>query len=156
MVFDECHHGQKEHPMAILMAKFVERDQGEHPRVIGLTGSLTKSSVKVVNVTSDIQELENTFRAAITTAKGPKAFYDVLMYSTAPNEQIINYETARTADTNIFKKIKFKVDVLLETIRTWPFEIDGTKDPMLNKKPGPQSGLKSSLNDVMYHLKEYG
>lgn len=156
MVFDECHHGQKEHPMAILMAKFCEKDQGDLPRVIGLTGSLTKSAVKVINVISDLQELENTFRASITTAKGPKAFHDVLMYSTAPNERVISYETARTSDTAVFKRIKFKVDMLIETIRTWPFEINVTKDPIMNKKPGPQSGLKSSLNDLIFHLKDYG
>lgn len=156
MVFDECHHGQKEHPMAILMAKFNDCPESEHPRVIGLTGSLTKSSVKPLNVIKDLYELESTFRATITTAQGAKAFDEVLMYSTSPIEKTIAHGPSKTEQRPIYKRIAAKVNAMIMKIEKWPFTVDTLKDYTLNKKPTSQSGLKSSLKDLIYQLAAYG
>lgn len=156
MVFDECHHGQNEHPMAILMAKFNDCPESEQPRVIGLTGSLTKSSVKPINVVEDLYSLESTFRATITTAQGAKAFNEVLMYSTSPREDIITYNPTTFGQSSTSQIIIEKVRKLIFAVDKWPFEINRAIDYTLNKKPTARTGLVSSLKDLIYHFENYG
>lgn len=117
MIFDECHNAQKEHPMATLMSKFSEYQENEHPRVIGLTGMLTASSVKPINVLDDLTNLEARFRATIKTAHGDMAD-EVRVYSTCPNEQFILYD--ENPNTELQDSISEILKNMKETINEWP------------------------------------
>lgn len=116
IVFDECHRAQKDHPMQKLMRLFEKYDEDEQPRVIGLTGTLTPPSTKPQNILDDLNRLEKTFRATITTAKG-ESFTDVLMHSTCPEETIIIYETNCLDDSH--KSIFRKIDGMKQLIESW-------------------------------------
>lgn len=129
MIFDECHNGQKEHPMASLMAKLNEYPTNKQPRVIGLTGMLTAPSIKPINVLSDLNNLEARFQATIKTAHGD-LFKDVLQYSTCPNEQLIRYEANPQSELqdSVFCILKN----MMETINEWPMPDRGNEKQLKN------------------------
>lgn len=155
IVFDECHHAQKDHPMLLLMAKFKEVPERDHPRVIGLTGMLTASSVKPQNVLEDLQRLEGTFRAIITTARG-SSFSDVLIHSTKPKESVIQYNTNPVSIVKDFTTQK--IEELLQIIKMWPLDDthERSRDPRNEKQPKTQKKLESILKDYQLHLNTLG
>lgn len=126
IVFDECHHAQKEHPMAILMKRFEDIPEKDLPRIIGLTGMLTAPSIEPDDVLEDLNRLERTLRGTITTARGA-AFNDVLMYSTCPVEKPINY---KKMELNEFQKLIIrKVQSMIELIEEWPLDMENGVSP---------------------------
>lgn len=156
IVFDECHNAQGEHPMLLLMKKFEEYPESEHPRVIGLTGMLTTSSVKPQNVLNDLKLLEGKFRATITTAKGT-AFNDVLMYSTRPVEQVITYES--NFMSSFQDVIIKKVEAMVQMIKDWP--LDSTNSDLSpicrkDKQPKVQTKYESICKDFIYQMSNLG
>lgn len=139
------------------MSEFQNYPECEHPRVIGLTGMLTSSSVKPQNVISDLETLENVFRSSIATVKGLAAYDDVLMYSTCPNEKLVVYEVR--AKSAIMKLIENRVDVIKKIIDSWP--IDHTHDrtnaaDFNSKAPNPIKKLKNFWADFIYQLNDSG
>lgn len=159
IIFDECHHAQKEHPMLMLMQKFLELDgkipKKDQPRVIGLTGMLTTPSVKPQNVLDDLRRLESTFRGTITTARGA-AFNDVLMYSTRPEESVITYET--NFPTSFVEFVIQKVDFMLKLIKDWP--LDSTNEVKSNfrkdKQPKIQTKFETICKEFKYQMCNLG
>lgn len=153
MVFDECHNAQKEHPMKLLMNKFANIPEKEHPRVISLTGMLTTPSTKPLNVLDDLRNLEATFRAIITTAKGDD-FNDVLMHSTCPNEQILEYEKCVEKHSYIEHKLKD----MLQRIGEWPLDNMGERrsDPRLEKQPKPSKKYETICKEFGYQIYNLG
>lgn len=121
MIFDECHHADKTHPMLLLMQKFIDCPEEEQPRVIGLTGMLTKASIKPHRVSEDLRRLESTFRGTIATAKGA-AFNNVLIYSTCPIESELMYKTDRS--TEIQASVLQEIRSMLTMIGEWSPEGD--------------------------------
>lgn len=156
MIFDECHHAQKEHPMLMLMAKFKEYPEQVHPRVIGLTGMLTVPSIKPMNVLSDLHRLEGTFRATITTAKGDDQFNDVLIYSTAPNESVLSYDSYFIDEFHRF--IDMKIKKMLALIESWPLD-DGHDiicDRRSEKQPKMQTKYENICKNFLYQACNLG
>lgn len=157
MVFDECHHAQKEHPMLMLMAKFKDYpNEHTHPRVIGLTGMLTAPSIKPQNVLEDLKRLEATFRATITTAKGA-AFNDVLMYSTRPTESVIDYET--NFPTEFQEYIARKIKIMIDVIASWPLDAThekAVKDRRLDKQPKTQTKYETICKEFLFQTGNLG
>lgn len=119
IIFDECHHARGKCPMLMLMAKFQDYPEEDHPRVIGLTGMLTRDSIKPHDVSEDLKDLEKTLRSTITTAKGA-AFDDVLKYSTRPVESVLSYESH--LPTEFQECIIRRVDSMIELIKNWPLD----------------------------------
>lgn len=79
VIFDECHHGTKSHPMHQFMSYFqLEPDKSKCPRVIGLTGVLLKTG-KLADVVKDLKSLEATFRANIITVQQIDEMHNVLL-----------------------------------------------------------------------------
>lgn len=158
MVFDECHHGRNDHPMHQLMSIFQEYPENEHPRVIGLTGMLTSDSVKPQNVLSDLERLENVFRATIATVKGLAAYDDVLMYSTCPEEKLIIFETLPSNE--VIELVENKVEEIKKIIEAWPIDHthdrSNTSDLRANKTANPIKKLKNFWSDFVYQLKDSG
>lgn len=98
------------------MRHFENVPKADQPRVIGLTGVLTSTSIKPKNVLEDLEFLEAALSATITTAKGA-AFNDVLMYSTCPEESLVTYEV--NALTEIQEFVVKNVDAMLKLIQSW-------------------------------------
>lgn len=143
MIFDECHNAQKSHPMALLMAKFKECEEKDHPRVIGLTGSLTAAAIKPQNVLEDLKKLEATFRGTITTAVGD-AFNDVLTHSTQAKENTLPYESNKKEYMD--ELISLKVEGMLRLISIWPE--NGTHDLSHDLRFNKVKRLTSKLEDI--------
>lgn len=155
IIFDECHNGRGEHPMTRIMAKFSEIPDEQQPRVIGLTGSLTSSSIKPNNVLDDLKTLEATFRATITTVQGLTAYKDVMMYSTNPNESVISYET--TIPTKFIEFLISRIDVALRNVASWPIvEPSRSADNSLIREPKIQNRLKKICNNFVYQISNSG
>lgn len=131
MIFDECHHAEKEHPMLLLMQKFINFRQEEQPRVIGLTGMLTKASIKPHRVGEDLRRLESTFRGTIATAKGA-SFNDVLIYSTCPIESEKTYRTDVSTEFQTF--VSQKIRLMQNMIDEWSLECDLNADSDLHRE----------------------
>lgn len=158
MIFDECHHANKEHPMVQLMAKFKDCPVDKQPRVIGLTGMLTSPSVKLQNVISDLTRLESTMRGTISTVKGLKAYHDVLMYSTCPNEQRVLYEVQPPSTVSLY--LSQKMNELMASIKLWPVEAQqqhfDASDLRNDRQPKPQKVLDKICSDFLYQINILG
>lgn len=159
IVFDECHHGRKDHPMHQLMQQFDKYPERDRPRVIGLSGMLTSTSVKAQNVISDIESLEATFRSTIATVKGMGKFRNVLLYSTCPEESIIPYDVPPS--TSLTKHIGDLANDIIKDLDNWP--VDSTHerggqqiDPKLNKTANPVKKSAKLLKDFLYQLTDLG
>lgn len=151
IVFDECHNAQGEHPMSHLMAKFTDVPECDHPRVIGLTGSLTSSSVKPQNVLKELKDLEAKFRSTIVTVQGLNAYADVLMHSTKPNESVIQFE--QHPHTAFITFIINKALELRDMIKKWPIiNTRNTTDETLKRIPTIQKKINSICDDFIYHM----
>lgn len=157
IIFDECHHAHKDHPMRELMKCFCDKSLKEYmlPRVIGLTGMLTSPSVSPQNVIEDLNQLECTFRSAIATAKGLTAFSEVLDYSTAPKEIRMEYAPP-TLTSEAIQFIQKEITDLIEQIKLWPVEKKETLDLKVNRTPSPLKSLINSLKDFVYQMNDFG
>lgn len=155
IVFDECHNAQKDHPMSMLMAKFKDCPEKDHPRVIGLTGMLTAPSIKPMNVLDDLHRLEGTFRATITTARG-ESFNDVLMHSTCAEETVLPYES--NGFSIYQEKIVQKVERMINVIKSWPLDEthERTRDRFSDKQPKIQKKLENICKEFMFQLGNLG
>lgn len=158
MIFDECHHAQKEHPMLKLMEQFSGCPDIEQPRVIGLTGMLTSASIKPQNVLENLCRLESTYRATISTVKGLKAYADVLMHSTAPIEKIELCE--RSTPGTIARYLLKQVSEMLTCIDSWPVEQQTLRfdasDLKNDRQPKPKKKLEKICNTFSFHVDYLG
>lgn len=158
IVFDECHHGRNNHPMQQLMSLFANYPEQGLPRVIGLSGMLTSSSIKPQNVIEDLEALEATFRSTIATVKGSGAFQNVLLYSTCPKESFVTYD--KHVPSSIITTIADRVSRITKEIGNWP--IDQTHDKSfkidldLNKTANPVKKIGKLLNDFIYQISDFG
>lgn len=102
------------------MSLFNKYPADQLPRVIGLSGMLTSTSVKAQNVISDLQTLEATFRSTIATVKGSAAFKNVLSHSTKPVESFELFEKFPQSSTIEF--ITVRVEKIIERMASWPVD----------------------------------
>lgn len=65
IVFDECHHAVKDHPMRRIMKLFKLCPKQRQPKILGLTATLLNSNVKNEKIDNYIHDLEITFHAKI-------------------------------------------------------------------------------------------
>lgn len=99
--------------MLLLMETFQNCPIQDHPRVIGLTGMLTKESIKPKDIKKDLERLESTLRGAIVTAKSD-AIDEVRLYCTDPEEATILYK--ENVLNNFSECILQRVQSMLERI----------------------------------------
>ncbi|XP_034944131.1 uncharacterized protein [Chelonus insularis] len=50
IIFDECHHGVKDHPMRQIMKSFEVFDEAQHPKILGLTATLINSNINAIKL----------------------------------------------------------------------------------------------------------
>lgn len=155
MIFDECHNAQKDHPMLLLMAKFSDYPEKQHPRVIGLTGMLTAPSIKPQNVLTDLAKLEATFRATIKTAQGD-SFRDVLVHSTCPTETTIDYNT--NFPSQFEECLTRMIYKMMDTISQWPLDESGERlsDRRTEKQPKIGKKFEAICKEFIYQMGNLG
>jgi endoribonuclease Dicer len=55
IIFDECHHAVKDHPMRLIMQRFEDYPLDQLPRVLGLSASLLNSNIKISNISNTLK-----------------------------------------------------------------------------------------------------
>lgn len=155
LVFDECHHATKKHPMHALMKQFEnEFDQKNLPRVIGLTGTLIKSA-KESQILDDLNKLEAAFRGKIITVESMDEFKNVLIYSTSPKEVINYWKHAPDNTKPIVQIVAEHARGILSTLKEVPHS-KLSKNMFATRLPSPMQTVKSLVEDLLYHLEEFG
>lgn len=159
IIFDECHHGTKEHPMHQLMRLYTEFTGSTRPRIIGLTGMLISKSVKAEGVVDALTSLESTFNANIATVKTMQELNNVMVYSTNPIEHILRFQHGSGDSPDTVDRIAKIVEGMVATLERWPIDESHQKTnlyQMKGKMPSIGAYLRSLLNDFVYQMKDFG
>lgn len=157
IIFDECHHATKNHPMHELMAQFDRTPRSEHPRVIGLSGMLIRGRVRPVEVISRLENLEVVFNGVIKTVGNFGEYENVLLYSTAPKELLLRYQD-NTVKLGIIQRIEVLVCQIRAKIENWPKTQDVILDGKVVKHGvvNPRKELMSMFTQFMYQFNDLG
>jgi endoribonuclease Dicer len=93
IIFDECHHGRKDHPYHEIMKQVTEDHQ---VRIIGLSGMLigNDNKIKPHTVEEDLKRLESVFRATVITVNDLDQYKNVLLCSTNAKEGFLRFNRA--------------------------------------------------------------
>ncbi|CAO1392992.1 unnamed protein product [Diamesa serratosioi] len=160
IVFDECHHGRKNHPMHELMKQFKYLIPEKHPRVIGLSGMLIgiDNTIEPDTVEDELKALESTFLSTIVTVNRLEDYKNVLLYSTNPNESFIRFEPLRLNDDDFMQEIINMVGDIRMKLSLVKIDNIITMDPATLRKTKPKKVKDFSLlfEDFKYELGEMG
>lgn len=160
IIFDECHHGRKDHPMHQLMKLYRDVPIDKRPRIIGLTGMLISAGIKPANVIEELDNLEGTFQSKIATVKTMKELHNVLVYSTNPIERIISYQKIVNVTTDaVMQRIKSIITNSVKLIETWPVDITHqrtTSYTMQGELTSATKFLRTIVQDFLYQMDDMG
>lgn len=159
IIFDECHHGCKEHPMHQLMRLYSVHSDVSRPRVIGLTGMLISKSIKAEGVIDSLTALESTFQANIATVKSMQDLRNVMVYSTNPMEHILRFNHGSGDSPDTVDRIEKLVLRMVALLERWPIDESHQKTnlyQMKGKMPAIGSYLRSLLKDFIYQMNDFG
>jgi ERCC4-related helicase len=157
IVFDECHHGRKGHPMHQIMQMFDGKDMSGC-RVIGLSGMLigVDNKIKCLTVREDLRQLEATFQSTIITVNNLNDQQNSLLHSTKAKEFFIEF-TMPIKDaciTEIFNRMAKLIEKLA------PIKLDKVKtlNPKTLQETIPKSikDLIRLFKDVQYQVEHMG
>ncbi|VDO98315.1 unnamed protein product [Soboliphyme baturini] len=65
MVFDECHHVNKSHPYRLIMDLYREYDEGDRPRILGLTASVVNVKGNAATLQTSINRLQTLMHSTV-------------------------------------------------------------------------------------------
>uniref|UniRef100_A0A1A9WDV9 ribonuclease III n=1 Tax=Glossina brevipalpis TaxID=37001 RepID=A0A1A9WDV9_9MUSC len=158
VIIDECHHATKNHPMHTFLSLFQYVDQCQLPRVIGLTGVLVKGN-KFKSIQKELNNLEATFRGKIVTINSKEEFNNVMLYSTKPQEKLVNYKRQTREPLKIEDDI---LSIILECkevidrydIGNVPLKL--TKGLAKLQEPNKKKYIKNFLDDFLYQMNDLG
>lgn len=160
IVFDECHHGRKNHPMHELMKQFKYLTPENQPRVIGLSGMLIgiDSTIEPDTVEDELKALESTFLSTIVTVNRLEDYKNVLLYSTNPNESFVRFEQFRPRDDDFLENIINIVGDIRLKLSLVKLDNLVSIDPATLRKTKPKKVKELSLlfEDFKYELEEMG
>ena len=160
IVFDECHHGRKNHPMHELMKQFKYWTPENQPRVIGLSGMLIgiDSTIEPDTVEDELKALESTFLSTVVTVNRLEDFKNVLLYSTNPNENYARFEPTRPQDDDFVKEILTIVSDIRMKLSLIKIDSIVTIDPATLRRTKPKKIKELSLlfEYFKYELGEMG
>ncbi|KAF9781071.1 hypothetical protein IL306_014111 [Fusarium sp. DS 682] len=94
LIFDEAHHTKKKHPYARIMDGYYRKNEGERPRILGMTASPVDAQTRDVKDTA--LELEKILDCQIATISD-----EVLMETMERQKQIeesVHYDTLESPD----------------------------------------------------------
>ena len=145
LVFDECHHANKNHPYKQIMDCFADfPNQQDCPRILGLTASVVGEKVKPHQVDGKLKKLECTLQSVCRTASDPNV---VEKYGAKPEEIMKMFSSSNELDDvamNLESKFHSVLDPLLDIIK-------GSKD-----SSGSKGLLKKEVNECLSALDEIG
>lgn len=157
LVFDECHHGRKDHAYHELMKQF-ENPVPENVRIIGLSGMLigNHGKIKSHTVVDELQQLEGTFQSTIITVNNIDDHQNVLLFSTNASENFVRFTQEPTRhDIEVISNILQTHANKLKPIKFDKYE---TKNPktLLLSLPGKIKDLLAMFNDFDYQARDMG
>lgn len=160
IIFDECHHARKNHPMHELMKQFKYLTPENQPRVIGLSGMLIgiDSTIEPDTVEDELKALESTFLSTIVTVNRLEDFKNVLLYSTNPNENFVRFEPMRLQDDDFVDEIMNIVGDIRMKLSLIKIDSIVTIDPATLRKTKPKKVKEFALlfEYFKYELVEMG
>ncbi|MCO5573907.1 hypothetical protein L7F22_027682 [Adiantum nelumboides] len=135
LVFDECHHCQKNHPYALIMENFYFKLQiCRRPRILGLTASpVIRKGKSEFQCTQDIHSLERMLDAKIVTVED-RTELDFIVPS--PNIQVKEYN-----------KVYHSLDRLQSVMKTLNIQ---------KAKNNEEQGLGKICRDLEYCIYDLG
>lgn len=150
IIFDECHHARKDHPMHELMKMFRYTDVDQRPRVVGLSGMLIgiDSTIKPETVETELQNLENTFEATIVTVSDMDDYKNVLVHSTKPKEGYIKY--LKSPQHSCVDSISATLQEVEAKLKKMKLENYNNINPRTLKSSTPRK-----INDLILFFKEF-
>ena len=96
LVFDECHHANKNHPFKKIMDCFGDvRNRRDLPKVLGLTASVVGKKVKSHQIGDEIRKLERTMGSVCKTASDSNI---VEKYGAKPREVMKTFSSSSHLD----------------------------------------------------------
>ena len=107
LIFDECHHAKKSHPYKQIMECFVDCQNYNHPKVMGLTASVVNKKVEPWNIEKEMRELECILRSTCETSQDE----GVEKFAAKPNELVLKFSNV-DIDGNT-KKLTEKLQLVL-------------------------------------------
>ena len=159
IVFDECHHARNNHIMHRTMGLYQHVPTANRPRIIGLTGMLLSGQCEPNTVVNQIEQLENTFNATIATVRTFNEYTNVLLYSTNPQEMIVDYNETMSHH-QVVTEIAAIVQQCVKKITNWPQEETRSRnaDDYIRKGDlaNKQKMLKKLFLDLEYQIKDLG
>lgn len=157
IIFDECHKAVGQHPMHSIMKEVVTVSKELQPRIVGLSGTLLFKELKLVSqVGEELERLENTFNATITTVGDWEQYQHVQSYSTNPNEVVGWYSTsAQLSLVNKCNELVQEFIAKLEIIHLPKYETL-SKVTLRQGYAKPVKEIRKALNEITSQLSELG
>ena len=138
LVFDECHHANKNHPFKKIMDCFGDvRNKQNLPRILGLTASVVGRKVKPFQIGDEIKRLECTMRSVCRTASDPDV---VEKYGAKPDEIMKIYSSSNELDA-VAMYLEYEFSLVLLPLEQF---LDNIK--ILKDARGSQDIIKKELD----------
>lgn len=156
LVFDECHHANKNHPFKKIMDRFADFRKEDHPRILGLTASVVGKKVKPHQIPSEIKQLERTMRCVCATASDPDV---VEKYGAKPEEDIKVYRcSCPDHNDSVAKYLEHGFSSILNGIQKFLLDVklskgEGGVEEIIGKE---LSVSKSAIRECKAALDEIG
>ncbi|XP_074095916.1 endoribonuclease Dcr-2 [Cotesia typhae] len=153
LIFDECHHATKSHPMHEIMKKFEGFKEHEQPRVLGMTATLLNSNIKPESIDKVIHELEITMHATIDTVSSIES---VEKYG-KPEEIFLKYSEAPRCDItkDLLSILTYAKQILTQTQFQKNLETVNKSSKVFLPKSKDER-LKNLLEDIQIHFQIQG
>lgn len=149
IVFDECHHGRKDHAYHEIMKQF-NNNGSSAVRVIGLSGMLigNDNKIKPHTVSDELIKLESTFLSTVITVNNLDDHKNVLLCSTNAIESFVRFRS-QTAHP-IIESISSDLDKIVEKLTVVQFENYSTIHPKSLKPTTPKK-----IKDLILMFKDF-
>lgn len=157
LVFDECHHGCKDHPYHELMKQFSDSCCND-VRIIGLSGMLIGNSnkIKPSTVTDELKNLEATFASTVITVNNQEDYDKCTDCSTNAQEVLVRFiKQPAPQSVESISKILAALEANLSTIKLDSY-ITVNPRTLLPTTPGKVKDLIKMISDFDYQSKEMG
>lgn len=157
IVFDECHHGRKDHPYHEIMKQFPQNSTGD-VRIVGLSGMLIGNDKKTRphTVSDDLVRLEATFQSTVITVNKMEDYKNVLMCSTNAEEGCVTFVPTPTPPC--ITGITNMLEGFQEMLKQVTFENYQTINPksLLLTTPRKVKDLELMFNDFKFQVDQMG
>ncbi|CAM1325416.1 DICER1 (predicted), partial [Pycnogonum litorale] len=147
VIFDECHHAIKRHPMREVMKIFDECPKEDRPHILGLTASIIQSNCKPHRLLQEITSLERTMHCTAETASD---IVNVSRFGAMPDEVLVEYESYENVSV---KNLLLDLNKTMEFIQSFYFSREEYEDEDL---PDPIKIPKSILSELCFTLSTLG